>query len=170
MTTTMALLCRWVSHNVPLQRVQVAQRISAARMVTRTTGRKHITSVLQDLHWLPVYQRIKCKNLCRVSYTASMHQSSWKRYWPSNKLLGHSVQEVMSPNWSFQDHKPILWQLFLHCSTQTLKLTSPRSTCPTIPSCLEDSSEDWPFSGSLHVLLSIIYAVLVVSRLLLEPF
>jgi len=39
---------------VPLQRAQNA----AARLVTGTGPRDHVTSVLQQLHWLPVKHRI----------------------------------------------------------------------------------------------------------------
>uniref|UniRef100_A0A3B3HFP9 Reverse transcriptase domain-containing protein n=1 Tax=Oryzias latipes TaxID=8090 RepID=A0A3B3HFP9_ORYLA len=36
---------------------------SAARLLTHTSSREHITPVLQDLHWLPIAQRIKFKVL-----------------------------------------------------------------------------------------------------------
>ena len=38
----------------------------AARLVTRTFLRDHITPVLRDLHWLPVECRIKYKTLVTV--------------------------------------------------------------------------------------------------------
>jgi len=40
-----------------LQRVQSVQN-AAARLVSRTRRRDHITPVLQQLHWLPVRQRV----------------------------------------------------------------------------------------------------------------
>ena len=43
----------------PMQKVQNA----AARLITKTRKREHITPVLQGLHWLPVAQRIKHKIL-----------------------------------------------------------------------------------------------------------
>jgi len=43
------LLCRQAVHN------------AAARLVTGTRRREHITSVLRQLHWLPVRQRIEFK-------------------------------------------------------------------------------------------------------------
>ena len=43
----------------PLQTVQN----SAARMISRTNIREHISPVLYELHWLPVYQRTKFKIL-----------------------------------------------------------------------------------------------------------
>lgn len=45
-----------------LQRVQNA----AARLITRTRKREHITPVLRDLHWLPVEYRIQYKLLTYV--------------------------------------------------------------------------------------------------------
>ena len=41
-----------------LRRLQLVQN-SAARLITRTKRRDHITPVLKDLHWLPVAQRSK---------------------------------------------------------------------------------------------------------------
>ncbi|PIK45308.1 hypothetical protein BSL78_17845 [Apostichopus japonicus] len=38
----------------PLQTIQNA----AARMITRSRRHEHITSILYDLHWLPIHQRI----------------------------------------------------------------------------------------------------------------
>jgi len=42
------------------QRLQSAQN-AAARLVTRTGRREHITSVLRELHWLPVRRRVDFK-------------------------------------------------------------------------------------------------------------
>ena len=44
---------------VGLQKIQ----ITAARMVSRKKGRDHISPVLEDLHWLPIRQRIDHKIL-----------------------------------------------------------------------------------------------------------
>jgi len=48
-----------------LQRLQRVQN-SAARMLTRTPLRDHITPILRELHWLPVHQRIIYKVLMIV--------------------------------------------------------------------------------------------------------
>ena len=48
-----------------LSRIQVAQN-SAARLLTNTKKREHITPCLYNLHWLPVQQRIKFKILCLI--------------------------------------------------------------------------------------------------------
>jgi len=47
------------------RRLQVAQN-SAARVLTRTPYREHITPVLQHLHWLPVKQRVTFKVLTTI--------------------------------------------------------------------------------------------------------
>ena len=46
-----------------MNRLQVVQN-NAARLVTRTPSRAHITPVLQDLHWLPVRQRVFYEVMC----------------------------------------------------------------------------------------------------------
>ena len=48
-----------------LQKLQSVQN-AAARLVTGARRRDHITPVLHDLHWLPVWQRIACKIACLV--------------------------------------------------------------------------------------------------------
>ena len=45
-----------------LHRLQLVQN-TAARLVTRTPRRHHITPILYDLHWLPIEQRIRYKIL-----------------------------------------------------------------------------------------------------------
>jgi hypothetical protein len=64
--------CNSLLHGVSKQRVkrlQIAQN-SAARLVTRTKKRDHISPVLRELHWLPVEQRIEHK-LLSLTYQAS---------------------------------------------------------------------------------------------------
>ena len=62
--------CQGVSHKMSLTHNQVGrlQRIqnAAARLVTLTRKRSHITPVLRGLHWLPVGYRIKYKILLIV--------------------------------------------------------------------------------------------------------
>jgi hypothetical protein len=43
-----------------MHRLQVAQN-NAARYLTRTTQRQHISPVIQQLHWLPLKQRVVFK-------------------------------------------------------------------------------------------------------------
>ena len=49
----------WIVGNL-LQKLQSVQN-AAARLITRTGRREHITPVLRELHWLPVRQRIDFK-------------------------------------------------------------------------------------------------------------
>ena len=48
-----------------IQKLQYIQN-NAARIITRTQRREHITPILKRLHWLPVEQRIKHKILSIV--------------------------------------------------------------------------------------------------------
>ena len=50
-----------------MNRLQVVQN-NAARLVTRTLSRAHITPVLQDLHWLPVRQRVFFHKVMCLTY------------------------------------------------------------------------------------------------------
>jgi len=55
--------CNSLLHGISdtlLRRLQPVQN-AAARLVTGTRRCDHITSVLQQLHWLPVHQRVKFK-------------------------------------------------------------------------------------------------------------
>ncbi len=51
-----------------LRKLQLVQN-SAARLLTRTSRRAHITPILRELHWLPVRQRITHKVMC-LTYKA----------------------------------------------------------------------------------------------------
>jgi len=57
--------CNAILYGLPNYLVDKLQYVqnSAARLVTRTKRSDHITPILQDLHWLPVNQRIKYKLL-----------------------------------------------------------------------------------------------------------
>ena len=48
-----------------LRKLELIQN-SAARLLTGTSRRAHITPVLRELHWLPVARRITYKVLCSV--------------------------------------------------------------------------------------------------------
>ena len=52
-------------YGIPKSAVSILQSVqnSAARIVTKTALRKHITPVLKELHWLPVDRRIQYKIL-----------------------------------------------------------------------------------------------------------
>ncbi|XP_062621370.1 uncharacterized protein LOC134282960 [Saccostrea cucullata] len=60
-----------------MHRLQVAQN-NAARCLTKTFYRQHITPVLQQLHWLPVKQRVVFKVLTTMH--KSLNSSSASSY------------------------------------------------------------------------------------------
>lgn len=70
--------------NKLIQKLQLVQN-NAARLITRTGRRAHITPVLCQLHWLPVQQRIKYKIAC-VTFKA-LHEESSPSY--LQELLHH---------------------------------------------------------------------------------
>ena len=60
-----------------VHKLQVAQN-SAARLLTGTSRREHITPVLKHLHWLPVRQRITFKVLTNIQ--KSLHSEKAPQY------------------------------------------------------------------------------------------
>jgi len=55
--------CNSLFAGLPKHRLHKLQTIqnNAARLITRTRKREHITPILSDLHWLPIEQRIRYK-------------------------------------------------------------------------------------------------------------
>ncbi len=86
--------------NKELDKVQRVQN-AAARIVTLTQKRDHITPVLKELHWLPCRERIKFKYLC-LTYKALHNEGPTYlnellcEYEPGRKL--RSTSEVMLYN------------------------------------------------------------------------
>ena len=75
---------------------------SAARLVTRSKIREHITPILQELHWLPVKYRITFKlllitfkilNNCAPGYLTILLES----YNPSRTLRSASQNQLVVP-------------------------------------------------------------------------
>jgi len=60
--------CNSLLINVPATTIKRLQRVqnTAARIVTRKSKRESISSILKDLHWLPIKQRIVYKVMCIV--------------------------------------------------------------------------------------------------------
>jgi len=91
--------------NSTLHGLQVAQN-TAARLITRTNRREHITPVLKSLHWLPVAQRIKYKCLA---------------------LCFKSLHSVTAPDYLRQMLHPHTPSRALRSGSQTTKLAVSRS-------------------------------------------
>ena len=66
-----------------LQRVQNA----AARLICQLKPREHVTPSFQQLHWLPVKQRVQSK-LCTIMYAVHAHQGLF--------FLHHKVRFAVS--------------------------------------------------------------------------
>ena len=84
-----------------LNKLQVVQN-AAARLVTRTRKREHITPVLAKLHWLPVNYRIQYKIL--VCTYKAIHQIGPEYlnelvtpYCPSRSLRSESTMQLQVP-------------------------------------------------------------------------
>jgi hypothetical protein len=82
--------CLWGINESEMQRLQVVQN-TAARIVSRTRKRDHITPVLNDLHWLRVKHRVEHKTL---SITYKCYNGTAPSYLSS--LVGkHKLQTSM---------------------------------------------------------------------------
>ena len=107
------------------KRLQVAQN-SAARVVTKTRMRDHISPVLRQLHWLPVEQRIQHKLLSLVYQTVTKTAPQYLQeittpYVPPRVLRSSSkmllqvpgVREAQTKTYAdraFSVSAPILWK------------------------------------------------------------
>ena len=114
----------WGIPSYEIHRLQKIQN-TAARIVSRTKLREHITPVLNELHWLPVDQRINYKVLC-LTYLC-VHgegpeylKETIPQYQPSRNLRSRnqgrlrlpSVEETNKTKYggrSFENAAPKLW-------------------------------------------------------------
>ena len=106
--------------NSQIKRLSRLQNI-AARIVTRTKPREHITPILKDLHWLPVHDRIIFKILVYVFRSLNDLSPAYIRnilqpYTPIRQLrsVGKHLLTVprTSKSWgdrSFAHAAPLLW-------------------------------------------------------------
>ena len=107
--------------NTVLSKLQRVQN-TAARIVTRTPRWNHITPVLKDLHWLPVYYRIKFKILTHTFKALSGQSPRYIKellevYRPVRDLRSQNSRTLVVPktrtnqygNRSFKFAAPNLW-------------------------------------------------------------
>ena len=126
---------------IKLQRVQN----SAARLVSRSPFREHITPVLQALHWLPMEARVEYKTLLLVhtclyqkapeyiSGLVCLHESTRKLRSSNTGLLKEPTCKTVSYGMhSFQIQAPKLWnKLPIEMRNET-KLVTFKSKLKTI--------------------------------------
>ena len=116
--------CNSLLHCLPDSLVSKLQRIqnSAARLVTRTPSRHHITPILRSLHWLPVCKRIQFKLLlitykCINGSSLEYLQELIHTHKPSPALRSASSSQLQTPvtrtktygHRSFANSSPVLW-------------------------------------------------------------
>uniref|UniRef100_A0A8C7YRZ5 Reverse transcriptase domain-containing protein n=1 Tax=Oryzias sinensis TaxID=183150 RepID=A0A8C7YRZ5_9TELE len=117
--------CNSILLGIPSRIINKMQYIqnSAARLLTHTRSHEHITPVLQDLHWLPIDQRIKFKVLL-ITFKA-LHNLAppyltdlLQRHTPSRSLRSSDANLLSLPcrtkrrNWgdrAFSIAAPTLW-------------------------------------------------------------
>ena len=113
-------------YGLPQKQLQKLQRIqnAAARIITYTGLRQHITPVLIDLHWLPITSRIrfkiallvyKCLNDAGPAYLTDLLETQSDRIDRSLRSADqHHMLQVPRPRCSsddraFQYHAPAIW-------------------------------------------------------------
>ena len=95
--------CNGILYGLPENEIQKLQRIqnSAARLVTCTRLRDHITPILEKLHWLPIRQRIEFKILtlvflCLHELGPDYLQELITKYCPTRNLRSQSKSQLVS--------------------------------------------------------------------------
>ena len=116
--------CNGILMGLPDNQIQKLQRVqnAAARLITGTKKRDHISPILRQLHWLPIRYRIQFKILslvflCMNDLAPSYLQELLVRYRPNRNLRSQSKSLLVSPkintqfygSRSFQSSAPDLW-------------------------------------------------------------
>ncbi|MCI5136711.1 MAG: hypothetical protein D3920_16960 [Candidatus Electrothrix sp. AW2] len=104
-----------------ISQLQIIQN-AAARVLTKTRRRAHITPVLKSLHWLPVSFRIDFKVLLLVYKSLHSHAPEYitdmfSRYTPSRSLMSSGTELLTVPKArtkrhgeaAFSFYAPNLW-------------------------------------------------------------
>ena len=121
--------CNSLLHCIPDSQTSKLQRIqnSAARLVTRSSSRQHITPILRSLHWLPVNERIVFKILllthkCIHGSAPAYLRELIQLYKPQRTLRSSSTLLLSTPvtrtktygHRSFMHASPSLWNSLPH--------------------------------------------------------
>ena len=97
--------CTSILYGLPDVHINKLQRIqnSAARLVTRTQKRDHISPILHDLNWLPIKHRIQYKILsltflCLQGLGPTYLQELIQKYHPVRNLRSKSRSLLVCPS------------------------------------------------------------------------
>ena len=131
---------------LPSKDISKLQRIqnSAARLVSRSKKRAHITPILQDLHWLPVHHRINFK-LLLLTYKilndmAPVYLSELLHPYVPTRLLRSSSKDLLqTPSHrtksygarAFSIIAPILWNTLPHHIRQASSINQFKNSLKT---------------------------------------
>ena len=115
--------------NTQMKRLKSIQH-KAARLVTRTPLREHITPVLKQLHWLPVECRITYKLMVLGPYSWVGHKALWPVITP---MIEHTA--TTSYSWARKDLS------YITVTVTTLGPNTPRYNAG--PSCATSQSHQW---------------------------
>jgi len=114
--------CNAVLHGAPSGTIQKLQRVqnNTARAVLQAPRRSHANSLLQELHWLPVEQRITYK-LAILTYKT--RQTSVPEYLSRYITTRSSMRSLRSSSAPLIQTNFLQQTLFQHCSTICLELS-----------------------------------------------
>ena len=119
--------CNSTFWGIPAYEIHRLQKIqnTAARIVSNTSKRDHITPILNELHWLPVQQRVEYKVLCLTYQCIKGNGPDYLKetipqYVPSRNLRSGNQSRVRLPSVnetnksryggrSFENAAPRLW-------------------------------------------------------------